>query len=415
MWVLRVRARRDWLGRVLPVFALLVVLVAVVGGCSSCRRSQSGASTDVAEKEGEIEPTLVAADDETMMLAFMHVVGKRADSIVVRVSRDAGVGWHEEQTIRASGATSVADPSLAVDAMGNVDLVFLAFTPDKSGEPTGMSLFVAHAPRDTLRFDAPTKIPTDAPQIDKPWSAVDAFGRLLVVDRWQTPAARGIDVHTRNQGGNFTRTTLAVGAAFDGTLPTICASKSGAPRVLWIDPDPGPNARVVATVRDDIGMWSVPTTISNADEPVAMEAPSCVVDEAGAEAVYGVTRAPFDSAASPVLDGIVWASLAVEAPSEHRRVDVARLMHPIVFSVPLATGPEHVAAVLLTKDDGTTSVALNGWPASSRRSTTVSPRRDDPTFPGDYFGAASAGGRIVTATVETKNGVRRVVVETLER
>jgi hypothetical protein len=392
-----------------------IVAFAAAIGCSSCRKKSAPAHDPASDAgpvvEGEIEPTLAAVGDRTVLLAFMHVDGASAKRIVVRISRDAGTSWHEEQSITPANAELVADPSLAVDAAGNVDLVFLAFSGSKSGEPRAMSIQVAHAPHDSLRFDRPTTIPTpDATHLDKPWSTIDATGRLVVVDRFETPALRGIEVHTRDAKGVFSRATIASSPAFDGTLPTVCASlRRGNPWVVYVDPDAGNH--VVGLVRDDVGTWSAPILLSNEGEPVAMEAPSCVVDDEGAHVVYGLTRLPFDSGASPILDGFVRLRIVDRDPDMHQTWTAPRAMHPAIAAVPGGTA---VAFYQLGEGGSPGRVKALFWKPRPKRELPVVARKDDPAWAGDYLGVAYAGA-LVIASVDASTGDRHVVVDSLQK
>lgn len=397
--------------RAIVIAAVTAAFVAAGVTCwRAMRRSQCEAASCSADSEAEVEPHLAVHGDGTLALAWMAVreqpeqpnKGLRkaeleadaADAIGVRLSRDGGRSWQAPMRIEEPGRFA-ADPVLVAGPGSGFDLVWLSFRQNLAigGDPYDMRIRTTRiGPARSAVIDLSGGEPRQ--QVDKPWAARGADGKLLVAFRYGTPSDRGLAL-VRSDGASVQRATLVHGPRFAGGLPSLCAGASeGRAWVAYIDPSRG------AMLVNDSGDGNE-TRVSTDQEKVAMEAPTCLARGESVWVLYGVEARPSDPRESALLSHAVIARSKDAGRTFGVRTELRDddpMMHPIMA---FGSAGKMVLAWYAGKGDTAgggqlrwvsmgEEGALQGSPKTLRAGMKMALLRDDPAWVGDYMAVAGS-------------------------
>jgi hypothetical protein len=405
----------------IAIVAALVCIVPTVGIVVAMRlrpEPLSNGCLSCGDDERPIEPHLTMTPDGHVAVAWMAQENEKANekgkeqraggggeedegakAIFVRTSNDYGARWKRRRTIDLK-EHYVADPTVAIEKDGTVDVAFLGFKQNvqKRGDPYEMNVYVAR------NFEKPRAIGEfGTAMYDRPWSALASDGGLLVGYRFMTSTTQGIAVFRSDAKGATTTQRVIDGAtspdAVSASLPVLCAS-ADAPDVYLAYVDASP--KVVVRHSADYGISWPPDETARAsapDDKVALEAASCVANGHTVVVSYGVSKDPWKPSQSALLDEIVIAT-SEDAGHTFKRTrvkDTRALMHPALAGSFLAYATDDGVRAMTIPEPDKTTAPPPGPPILPSR---VVPSRSDDAWTGDYFGAAVAKEAVYVAAVD---------------
>lgn len=360
-----------------------------------------------------IEPH-VAASGTQLSYCWMEVAGagEVATAIAVQRSQDGGETFGPVEHVAAPGERLSADPTLAFGQDGTLYLSWLAFRSHRSieSEPFDMAIVVATAGPGSKHFGPPQLVAEDRQTTyDKPWSTVDSEGVLHVVYRAAWGNRAGLYDTQLFPDGHRQHRILVEEPGFSGALPVVC-SDPAAPRhvVAYLRPERGIELRVFDTA--SIGEGQL---LSQPQERVAHEGPSCVFSQGQVFVSYGVSDGVWDSARSPLLRQIVVARRAQDGGIQRHIIETEGelLMHPQLLPPSGQLGPLIQLGYLAGRRENDPAATLRlatlqpglppAWTVETLRDgLQLTAHREDRRWPGDYLGAARLGERAVVAYID---------------
>lgn len=273
-----------------------------------------------------------------------------------------------------------------------------------------MAIVVATAGPGSKHFGPPQLVAEDRQTTyDKPWSTVDSEGVLHVVYRAAWGNRAGLYDTQLFPDGHRQHRILVEEPGFSGALPVVC-SDPAAPRhiVAYLRPERGIELRVFDTA--SIGEGQL---LSQPQERVAHEGPSCVFSQGQVFVSYGVSDGVWDSARSPLLRQIVVARRAQDGGIQRHIIETEGelLMHPQLLPPSGQLGPLIQLGYLAGRRENDPAATLRlatlqpglppAWTVETLRDgLQLTAHREDRRWPGDYLGAARLGERAVVAYID---------------
>ncbi len=398
-------------------FVAAAVVVLVVGQAARVvPRPPSDAVTEdriiskSMESSSEIEPHMAATPKGDVAVAWMGMRGGKdghePTHIGARVSHDHGQTW---------GAIVRMD-SPNHDVAGDPTVTFFR------GEPT-VTWLGSDAVYSARIGETPVVVAL-APKLQRPVSTSGGDHLWVAYALDSGSAKAGIGLASSADGRAFTKLNIAD----VGVLPTVCASGRTVV-VAWINVTTA-GIEVMVAASDDYAQRFTRFIASGANEHVAAEAPSCIVDGDDVWIGYGASDAESHEAGnkSPLMDFAVVTHSPDGGKTTRDRANVrpgAKIMHPVLALRP--SGALDLVYLTGGVDGDKTGraaahrVVASGaakLPRTIHEPVIFASAMDDPAWAGDYFGVASTDKATLAALVDTRleisdaggSGVERHIV-----
>lgn len=180
-------------------------------------------------------------------------------------STDKGATFSTPKNL-SSGTGDAKTPQIAVDAGGNIDVVWADNTPPVSNA----DIYFARSSDGGTTFSSPQNISNDSGLSGNPWLTVDAGGNIDVAWEDNTPGNQDIFfARSTNSGASFS-TPLNLSSDTGLSLaPDMAADKTGNLNVAWQDSTPGASQAFFSRL---------PGTVQN-QPPVANAGPDQTVQD----------------------------------------------------------------------------------------------------------------------------------------
>lgn len=404
-------------------FVAAAVLVLVAGQAARVipRPSSSEAVTEdriiskSMDSASELEPHMAATRKGDVAVAWMGVRGgkdgREPTHIGARVSHDQGQTWGPIVRIDSPDRDRAEDPSVTF-FQGEPTVTWLGSDAVYSARIGESPVVVAKGALDSTILERPT--------------SVSGGDRLWVAYATQRPGKGEVVTRIELASSADGRVFLNTNVAGDGAQPTVCASGHTV-LVAWIN-----GAEVMVAASDDWAKTFTRFVASGANEHVAAETPSCVVDGDDVWISYGASDAVVvarpDVKQSALMDFAVVTHSHDSGKTTFDRANVrpgGKVMHPTLALRPSGA----LDLVYLTGGaDGdkagraATHRVVAGSAAKLPRTihepVIFASAMDDPAWAGDYFGVASTDKTTLAALTDTRleitdaggSGVERHIV-----
>ena len=243
------------------------------------------------------ETSVVAGPNGVVAVAWIDLDNTGVSTIGYTFSTDDGATFAPPTQIQSPGNRVASDPLLAIDAMGNIYVTWVAFHTDAQGNPNSMRIYVSRADAGGTTFGTPIRVSAqgDTASFDKPWiTATNGGALLLTYERNAMPNDYSVVAARSNDGGmTWQRTPIAddaTGMVFRN-LAFPCAPKDGGH--VWVTylAETGLGIDVRLARSDDGGAtWSSETIVSQANEQVSFDDPTCAAENDQVWIAYGLTH-----------------------------------------------------------------------------------------------------------------------------
>ena len=346
-------------------------------------------------------------------------------------STDDGATFGVPVRLDSPGDRLGSDPVLAVDAAGNLYLTWVAYRIDMQGNTISMRIYVSRAEAGTTTFGPPVQVSQqmdNQAQYDKPWITVTNGGTILVTyNRVGPPSEFGVVAARSNDGGaTWDRSFVAndpSGSIFRN-LAFPCAPKTG--NHVWVAYNgwDGANVDVRLARSDDGGVtWGPELIVSQPNEPVSFDDPTCAAEGEEVWISYGLTQDSLDDSVSVTqkLYSIQLAYSSNGGGSIAQRAEIADLaagkyfMHPyLVREDNGALDVTYYAGVADEDENGSYRRARAALPMGFSPSSIVETpltylqARSDARWLGDYNGLYWRAGQLYTSYVVNTSGASHV-------
>lgn len=381
----------------------------------------------------QAETSVVAGPNGFVAVAWIDIDAMGFSTIGYTFSTNDGATFDQPTQITSPGNRVASDPTLAVDAAGNIYVAWVAYHTDMQGNPTSMRIFAARADAGATSFGKPVRVSAtmDHALYDKPWITVTNGGDLVVTYERDGQSNDFSLVAARSTDGGMTwqRTPVVddpTGMTFRN-LAFPCGPKDGGR--LWItylaQTTTGVDVRLSRS--DDGGAtWSPETVVSQASDQVSYDDPTCVSEKDEVWISYGLTHDMTDPMAlkADKAYSIQLAHSSDAGKSIDARTEAADQVAGSFFEHPL----------LAREDDGAIDLVyyagqhdldaagsyrrarmVSGAPGNTfgpsvavEAPVTFLQARNDPRWLGDYTGLSWRGGALYTSYVVNTSGASHV-------
>ncbi len=377
----------------------------------------------------ESEDQIAVASDGTIAILYSAFTqGPPYVAMLSTFSTDDGKTFSTPQPVVLGGGLYAGDPAITVDSQGNFWASYLGIA--YTGQTLAYSrVFVAEAPKGTMKFGAPVEIstPNNTTALeDHPKIFATKTGALLV--GWadfpsasQPANANGV-VARSTDGTTWSRTTL-IGEpeAVYGTFFWFCEGASNvyttfleATNQLFIG---------VRTSADDGATWTTSSVVASApSDQIAALDPACAAAGSDLWVMYATTQNP--SVDESTLDGAdhVWITHSPDGGGTFDGTHVDALDHgkSQLGTIPLlvrdATGKLDVAypagdsagdtsgSIRFTRTDGVTVASSTQVDGPMQFDLS----RIDHAWLGDYFGGVEHAGAFYLAYPRNETGLDHI-------
>jgi hypothetical protein len=246
---------------------------------------------------------VVATSTGAIAVAWIDVDFMGNSTMGYTFSTDGGATFAPPAFVASPGNREASDPVLAVDAADNVYLAWVAFQI-QGQSPSNMRIYVSKAPAGSTTFGAPVQVsaPNDAALYDKPWITVTRTGAVLCTyERDLQPNEYGLVAARSTDGGATWQRSFIVDDPSGDTFRNLafpCAPRDGGH--VWVTYLALTNFGLTALLArsDDDGVtWQPEVTVSQANEAVAFDDPTCVAENDEVWLAYGLSNDMLDSMA----------------------------------------------------------------------------------------------------------------------
>jgi hypothetical protein len=359
-------------------------------------------------------------------------VGPAFGTIAYAFSSDAGVSWTKPNTVAFPGLETPVNVKVAADAGGTF---WAAWLGRNINSDLSDAIVVARADRGAETFAAAVAATAPGPSgPDRVWYDLPAItahrGSIVTAYAYEDrsnpeESCMGTQVARSDEGTTWTRTNVGTCAPIHNNH-ALCASESS--DTIWLAYTVGgaDGVRIdLASSTDGGRTWPRPRTISTSGERVGIDPITCAADATGVWVVYGTSHDAIESGIFPKASGIHVVNIGNK--NSVRRFGaldpaVGFAMHPqIVVDDAGVTVLYHAG----TRDDDPAGTLryTRMPPGATKFGPSVAidgPLRFDqnwgvPPFVGDYFGAASAAGRLVTAYAIEEAGDIHIAFRRVDR
>ena len=184
-------------------------------------------------------------------------------AIFLSHSSDSGATFSTPRSISKHAQSRASGPQIAVDANGNVSVVWTETSPDGSAN----FIYFSHSTDGGVTFTNPHNISGDAGAVTSPRMAVDSSGAINIV--WTDTSLGNSEIFFSRSadGGTIFSTPMNISNdAGDSVFPSIAGDASGNINVVWADDTPGIKYDVFFSRSTDAGAsFSTPHQLTNSD------------------------------------------------------------------------------------------------------------------------------------------------------
>lgn len=208
-----------------------VIAVMVLGALSMCTRAQAqlfSASQNISRNADFSTTPQVAADGAGNIYAAWEDDTANNANILFTRSTDGGKTFSTPKNLSNTSGFS-SNPRVAIDAHG---VIYVAWEDDATGN---LEIFVSQSSDGGLNFSTPTNVSNDPADSEDPQLAVDAFGNVDVV--WNDKnITMGIFFAQSTDGGKTYSTPKNLASNLNGSfVPQMAVGQDGSISVAWED------------------------------------------------------------------------------------------------------------------------------------------------------------------------------------
>ena len=184
----------------------------------------------------EEEPHLAAGGLDDVVVGWIDIFPDHNSSIGYAVSHDRGDTFTKPGQIDSPGARVGSDPTVAVDSHGNFYLAWVGYLHDSSGNAKDMHIYVARLDAGTNSFNAPIEASDGSSMLDldKPWMAIDTNDDVLLT--WEDSTNGNVIAFARSsdRGATFVRGVVGVADGEFLNLAFPCLDPAGGGVPLYV-------------------------------------------------------------------------------------------------------------------------------------------------------------------------------------